>query len=146
MHMPERCILDTKWFFYLLALTVLMCGIFYYYLFRPPVLVSEWIGLADAHDTPSFRRYLDWFPSFVHVFSFSLLTWLALEKRYAFFSVMLWVGINLFFEIAQMLPSAYAKNLPGILYVYVLRGTFSISDILAVCMAGGFSYLVMRIK
>ena len=96
----------------------LLVGIAYYAAFR-------WAGsvVFYAHDSNN----VAFFPSFIHVFSFSLMTSACVWKNHIHIRLVCisWVFINIAFECAQLLPANP-----------VWYGTFDFYDILA-SFAGG---------
>ncbi len=129
---------------YLIAFFSLAVGGGYYYLFRSAVVAERWFGFE--RETLSFAdsALLGALPEFVHVFAFSLLTYLVLERRYALFSILFWVTVNLFFELAQLLPKESVFELPYILRIYIQNGTFSVLDIAAIFLGGYLAYKLIK--
>ena len=125
---------------WLTAITLLFLGVAYYWLVRtggstfflyplprPPALA----------DLSFLAPWLDWLPSFLHVFSFSILTWLTLDGRHPFACCALWFLVNAFFEVGQLLPEDLAQCLPNFanLRGYCTKGVFDPVDVVA-CLAG----------
>ena len=55
----------------LFLFTLFILGIFYYWFIQDSTVVSEYLGINHyAKDITLFR--IDWFPSFVHQFSFTI--------------------------------------------------------------------------
>ena len=128
----------------LLVILPLGIGILYYYFLREPIVVFSWLGSTNFYIPSSITQYLDFLPTFVHVFSFSLLTWWALDKSYEKTSVLIWVIINLVFEIGQALPHKYLIYFPDIIKSYCINGTFAYDDMISIFVAGGLAYWVMK--
>ena len=129
---------------YLIALTALLGGVLYYYIFRTPVLAYAWFGISHEAMFSGGGVVLDALPSFVHVFAFSLLTWLALDRQYPYWSTGFWAGVNLLFEFGQAMPHKWAASFPHILKIYFMNGTFSIADITAIFLAAAIALKIMR--
>ncbi len=123
----------------------LAAGFLYYLLFRDATLFSGWIGLESCRVVGKATWFLYALPTFLHVFAFSMLTWLLLGLRHPLFSTLLWAGINLFFELLQLLSERDAAVLPSILQTYAARGTFDIADIAAIVLASAVSLAAMQL-
>lgn len=130
---------DSTWIFALLSLLI---GIFYYLVFREPILVSTWLGVESYHLQKQLL-WLGWLPSFVHQFSFVLLSWLVLEKKYKWFVLSLWLGVNGLFELGQALPTMYVQGFPRTIANYFENGTYSHGDMLAILGATVVAYGVI---
>ena len=98
-----------------------------------------------------------WLPSFVHPFSFSLLTAAALPQRSVprYGACIAWAAVNLAFEAGQhpwvsvRLASALQGELAGMpfsrpLARYFVRGTFDPGDVLAVLLGALAAAFVLR--
>lgn len=131
---------------YTIAFVSLLGGVGFYYFFRAPVAAYGWFGLEGMRLFGSDSAVLGALPEFVHVFSFSLLTFLILDRSYPLWSTLFWVAINLIAELAQLLPKASVENLPQILQRYIVNGTFSIADIAAILWGGILAYILMTYK
>ena len=117
-------------------------GILYYWLVRESTMVSEYLGISHYSKKIEFFR-IDWFPSFVHQFSFVIFTWLALERSYLWFSLLFWFIINSLFELGQAMPSKYLNYFPKVMSDYFSHGTYAYEDILAIVVATFVAYIVM---
>ncbi|MEW8254229.1 MAG: hypothetical protein AB2747_07740 [Candidatus Thiodiazotropha taylori] len=122
------------------ALCSLLLGLFYYWLLRAPdsaLLLSVIPGNRAIAVDPSLAASLGWLPTFLHVFTFSILTVLVLGDRTINFSCALWAIVNAGFEIGQALPNDLIFRLPEFLnlHQYLVSGTFSYLDLLA-CLLG----------
>ena len=127
----------------IIALLPLLIGTIYHLIFREPIFASTWLGMEALH----FQKHLtllNWLPSFVHQFSFLILSWLAVEKQYTWYILFLWSIINITFELAQGLESKYLYYLPNILEKYFKNGTYSHEDILAIVFATMIAYTIMN--
>jgi len=123
-----------------LAISVFIGGLLFYALLRPPTIVANWLKIRDLHINTSWLTYVNWFPSFSHVFSFTLLTWIVLNRTKKNFSLFLWVTLNLLYEWGQL----SSKLLPPLLQKYFITGTFDIYDVLAIFCGGLMALVVMR--
>ena len=118
-------------------------GIFYYWLFRDSTIVSAYLGVSLYQKELSSLN-IDWFPSFIHQFSFVIFTWLALERNHVLFSLFFWFFLNAFFELGQALSSEYYGCFPNIVIDYFKQGTYSHKDMLALMVASFLAYIVMN--
>ena len=121
---------------FLLSIGLLVLGILYYLLFREPIITSQYLGLESLHINLPLIINFDWLPSFVHQFSFVLLTWLALERTYKWFALLFWFSINVGFELIQILPITN----------YIFAGTYSHADMVAIFIATYFAHIMMEEK
>lgn len=125
------------------AIIVLLLGTAFYWFTRPQDSAA-FLSLLPAFpldQNPSFfARWLGWLPTFVHVFSFSLLTCLALGRRHLLFACILWGGINVFFELGQALPPRIIQLLPDLFNIrsYFSSGVFDLLD-LGACFTGAWA-------
>ena len=117
-------------------------GIFYYWLFREQTVVSEYLGISYYTKDIEFFR-IDWFPSFVHQFSFVIFTWLALERSCLWFSLFFWFITNSLFELGQAIPGEYLNYFPKVVADYFKHGTYTHEDMLAIVVATLVAYVVM---
>ncbi len=114
------------------AFGALLLGLVFYLLFRPEESAPLLRLLPRVSNVPHANALafsLNWLPSFIHVFSFSLMTWFTLGRRYALLSASIWCAINLFFEFVQYNPE-YLKMLST-----YYGGTFDTADVFA-CLSG----------
>jgi len=123
-------------YLFLFSIGLLILGIGYYLLFRTPILASEWLNVEFLHQELSLPFSINWLPSFVHQLAFVLITWLTLEKKHKWFSLLFWLGMNVTFELLQMFPT---KN-------YMFLGTYSHEDMIAIFVASWFAYILMKGK
>ena len=131
---------NLKLFFFTFVFFTL--GIFYYWLVREPTIVSKYLGISHYIKEIAFFR-IDWFPSFVHQFSFVIFTWLALERSHLWFSLLFWFITNTLFELGQAIPNEYLNYFPKVLANYFKHGTYAHEDILAIVGATLLAYVVM---
>lgn len=129
--------------YFMIALVVFAIGILFYYYFRQPTIVAQYLGIDTLNIDATYKNYINWFPSFAHVFSFSIFTWLILEKHYANGAILFWTLFNLFVEFGQMLTQPM-NFLPQFLNNYFIRGTFSVSDAIAIIIAALCAKILIR--
>jgi len=128
---------------FLFTLGLFTLGILYYWLARESTVVSECLGIS--HYTREIEFFhIDWFPSFVHQFSFVIFTWLALERSYLWFSLIFWFVLNSIFELGQAMPSEYIDYFPKIFADYFSHGTYGHDDMFAIVMATTIAYIVIN--
>jgi len=129
----------------LTAIGVLSLGFLYYWLVHEPTIVSEYLGIAHCKTELNLCR-IDWFPSFVHQFSFVVFTWLALGKTHLWFSLIFWFLLNSLFELGQALPSEYCDDFPNLIANYFKHGTYSHADMFALVVASFLAYILINKK
>lgn len=123
-----------SFFYFILACVVFGIGILFYYYFRQPTIVAQYLGIDTLNINTMYIQYINWFPSFAHVFSFSIFTWLILDRQYLNQAILFWTLFNLIVEFGQLLTKEVAF-LPQFLNNYFIRGTFSIADAIAIIVA-----------
>ncbi len=133
-------------FYHLISISAFTIGVIYYYFLRDSTIVALWLGIDDNHTFNKYTLYFNSLPSFVHVFSFSIFTWLVLEKHYANTSILFWVTLNVIFEIGQMINIYYLTWLPKLLQQYFQRGTYDLGDIIAIIVGGICAKIVIDFK
>ena len=121
-------------YFLFFSIGLLGLGIGYYILFRTPILFSEWFGIESIHQQFKLEIAVDWLPSFVHQLAFILITWITLERKHKWFSLLFWLGMNITFELLQMFPNSN----------YIVSGTYSHEDMIAIFMASLVAYFLMK--
>lgn len=130
----------------LIVLPLLLTALFYLW-FRQGTVVYQALGL-DSQQLHFFNsEVINALPSFVHVYSLSLITWWVNGKKYGLFSILLWVIINLVFELGQLLNHDQASHFPTLLADYFANGQFSGFDIAAIFAGALAAYLtISKIK
>jgi len=130
----------------LIVLPLLLTALFYLW-FRQGTVVYQALGL-DSQQLHFFNsEVINALPSFVHVYSLSLITWWVNGKKYGLFSILLWVIINLVFELGQLLNHDQASHFPTLLADYFANGHFSGFDIAAIFAGALAAYLtISKIK
>lgn len=140
----------------IIGLSVLFFGLFFYILFRDQTYFTHKLSIANVQ-LPYNAGGLIWnsFPSFVHVFSFSMITAsLFKDSRFMYFVVCtIWLMINCMFELSQkykafamgIIPSwfesmPYLENTKN----FISYGTYDINDIFSM-LAGAFTAFCVMI-
>ena len=131
--------------FTLATVGFLSLGVFYYWLVRESTVVSEYLGIVHFKTELSLWR-IDWFPSFVHQFSFVIFTWLALGRTYLWFSLIFWFVLNSLFELGEALPSEYCDYFTNLIANYLKHGTYSHAEMFALVVASFLAYIVINKK
>lgn len=133
-----------------------MAGCTYYLFFRRTPLImpaSQYFsGWLQFRSEPSIDFIaMQSVPSFIHVFSYSILSTLAfqvLRLRIILGSCFTWTLINILFELGQLLNTKQSRVLadhpydllPVPVYQYFVSGTFDWWDIVS-CVGGGATAL-----
>jgi len=125
------------------AMIALLAGLAYYWAIRPAgstVFLSLLPAFAPEYSSTLFTRWSGWLPTFIHVFAFALLTYLALGRRHALFACLLWGVINALFEFGQALPAETVEWMPELfnLRTYFSHGIFDPLDLVA-CVTGAWA-------
>jgi len=145
----------------LVGLSILLLGTLVYLIDRPPhntYFVFKSFKNISLYDTlPNiFGSIGNNLPSFIHVFSFILITggFLSCQKRGCLIVCAFWFLAEIFFELGQKFNSLILKTIPnwflGVPLLentknYFVRGTFDYFDILAIAIGTITAYLVLLI-
>ncbi len=121
--------------YWIIASVVFIIGIAFYYYFREPTIVEVFLNIDHPTVLLPYTNYLNWYPSFAHVFSFSIFTWLLLEKQYENYSILFWMVLNIIVEFGQMLDTPIGIFPINIQYYFIV-GTFCWWDIVAIILGG----------
>ena len=122
---------------YVLSIGALCVGLLFYLLVRPEgsaVFLKQLPTVKNIVYANQYAEMFNWLPSFVHVLSFSLLSWLAMGRRLGVLVTVTWCLINLYFEFSQI------KN--GVFSYF--PGTFDVADVVACLLAVLFAVLIMQ--
>jgi hypothetical protein len=127
----------------LLAVMALLMGVAYYWITRPAgssVFLTLLPEFPLNQYSSFFARWFGWLPTLLHVFAFSLLTYLALGRRHLLFSCILWGVINALFELGQAMSPEYTGFIPDLFNIrsYFDYGVFDPLDLTA-CIAGAWA-------
>lgn len=131
---------------YLLPVLILMplvlTALFYLW-FREGTVVYQALGLESQQIHFFHNEVINCLPSFAHVYSLSLVSWWVNGKRNGLFSVMLWVIINVVFELGQLLNRDQVGYFPKLLADYFANGHFSGFDMAAIFVGGVAAYFTI---
>ena len=143
----------------LIGLISLLFGTFVYLFYRPPdqtyfIYISE-LNISLYNTLPNIFGLLAYsLPAFIHVFAFILITagLMSCQKRGRLIICLSWFFVDFAFELGQKF-NEWALNLiptwfSGIPFLentenYFLRGTFDISDLVAVALGTVIAYCVL---
>ena len=105
----------------------------------------EWIGIENSLILDNtFQAYILWFPTFIHTFLFSILSWWAMNFTFPKTSIFIWFTINIIAEISQSLNSDILKFLPHTLQNYCALGSFDWWDIGSIFLGSILALLLIR--
>jgi len=122
----------------------LVLGFLYYYFLRDLIIGFSWMGIEKVGMiNTSWSTYFLWFPTFIHPFIFSLLSWWATGFTYPKASVSFWLIVNLLAELGQGMENSFFNNFPTILKHYFQYGTFDYWDMLSIVLGAFFAYIVI---
>ena len=143
----------------LIGLTALLLGTLIYLIDRPPehtYFIYKSFITTNLHNTiPNLFGFVGYsLPSFIHVFSFILITagLLHCQKRGRIIICVCWFLIDCAFELGQKFNSLLLKIIPdwfeGIPFLentknYFLYGTFDFVDLVAVTIGTVIAYFVL---
>jgi len=141
---------------------VLIVGSLIYLIDRPPcnTYFVNFIGISLYNSLPNiFGSIGNYLPTFVHVFSFILITasFLPSRKRYYLVISLSWFLLDCIFEVGQKFNNFSSKIIPDwfveIPFLentknYFQYGTFDYFDLLSIAVGAGFAYfaLLMTMK
>ena len=133
----------------LLAIASLLLGLYLYFFERNGFLVFE--GIAGNKVLNIFGNFGYNLPSFLHAFSFSLLSVIILgaKRKWILFSCIFWFLLELLFELGQM-PFFSDKiislgvNKYSLIGRYFSFGTFDILDLLASLLGVLLTVFILR--
>jgi hypothetical protein len=144
-----------------IGLIVLLIGTVFYFIDRPPgdVYFVKLLGthLSRFDKWPAiFGRFGANLPSFVHAFSFSLISAsiLSCRIRGAIIVCLSWVLINILFELGQKYHTAVNRFVPEwfdeVLFFentrsFFRRGNYDHNDVIATCLGGLAALLIIVI-
>ena len=136
-----------NYFIFILILSLLL-GFGYYYFLRSSIIGFSWIGIEKTVTLDlAWTSYFLWFPTFIHPFIFSLLSWWAIGFSYPKTMVLFWLSINLIAETGQGIEKSFFDNFPSILKNYFQYGTFDCWDMLSIALSAFFAYVfILKLK
>jgi hypothetical protein len=141
----------------LIGVITLACGVMFYICYRHHSYLTTLLHL----DMPRVTEYTIvphaiWssLPSYIHVFSFAMITAGLVRFSYITYGLVccLWIIINILFEIGQYYKHPVMDILPlwfstipllSNSYAYFVHGTYDINDMLAIVLGGCSAYYVM---
>jgi hypothetical protein len=142
---------------FLIGAGVLIFGLFFYILFRDQTYFMYKFNIGNFQLLHNARGVI-WnsFPSFVHVFSFSMITAsLIKDSRFRYFVVCtFWLMINCSFEFFQKykafalgITPSWFESIPflGNTKNFILNGTFDLMDIFSIFAGAVAAFCVMVI-
>ena len=145
----------------LIGIPVLPLGILIYLTDRPPeqtyFVYKSFVNISLHNTLPSlFGLIGNSLPSFVHVFSFILITagLLHCQKRGRLVICVCWFLTDVIFELGQKFKALSSAMVPdwfsGILFLensknYILLGTFDFNDLTAIAFGTILAYFVLSI-
>ena len=120
----------------------LILGFLYYYFLRDTVVGLSWLGVEKVI-TLDFKlaTYFLWFPTFIHPFLFSILSWWAMGFTYPKPSILFWLVINLLAEIGQGMEQSFFDNFPLVLKHYFQYGVFDWFDMVSIFLGAFLAYV-----
>ena len=144
---------------FLIGLTVLLLGTLIYLIDRPPdqtyFVYKSFVNISLHNTIPNLFGFIgNSLPSFVHVFSFILITagLLHCQKRGCLIICSCWFLIDFIFELGQKFKLLFSTMVPdwfsGILFLeniknYFFSGTFDLNDLIAIFLGVIFAYFVL---
>ena len=143
----------------LIGITVLLIGTSIYMTDRPPdqtyFVYKSFVNISLHNTIPNLFGFIgNSLPSFVHVFSFILITagLLHCQKRGCLIICSCWFLIDFIFELGQKFKLLFSTMVPdwfsGILFLeniknYFFSGTFDLNDLIAIFLGVIFAYFVL---
>jgi hypothetical protein len=145
----------------LIGLSVLLLGTLVYVVDRPPdqtyFVYKSFVNISFHNTLPNLFGFIgNSLPSFVHVFSFILITagLLHCQKRGCIFICSCWFFTDLLFELGQKFKALSSAMVPDcfseILFLensknYFLSGTFDLNDLTAIAFGTILAYFALSI-
>ncbi|HPC04306.1 MAG TPA: hypothetical protein PKY58_09495 [Syntrophales bacterium] len=145
----------------LMGFSALLAGVFLYGFFRAPeqVYFLRFLHLPPGEAVslpPAVSALTNSLPSFLHVFSFSLLTAALFPPtgKAILLSCFFWTAVDLLFELGQNFGEAAAGMVPswfqGVPFLentagFFRQGVFDTADMTAMAAAGVTAYMVLQI-
>ena len=145
----------------LIGLSVLLLGTLVYVVDRPPIqtyfVYKSFVNISLHNTLPNLFGFIgNSLPSFVHVFSFILITGglLHCQKRGCIFICSCWFFTDLLFELGQKIKALSSAMVPDwfseIPFLensknYFLSGTFDFNDLTAIVFGTILAYFALSI-
>lgn len=131
----------------ILIITPLLLTAVFYLWFREGTVFYQALGLDSQQQHFFNNELINALPSFAHVYSLSLISWWVNGQKNGLFSILLWVIINVVFELGQRLNHDQVSHFPTLIADYFASGHFSGFDIAAIFAGGLAAYLtISKIK
>lgn len=131
----------------ILIITPLLFTAVFYLWFREGTVFYQALGLDSQQQHFFNNELINALPSFAHVYSLSLISWWVNGQKNGLFSILLWVIINVVFELGQRLNHDQVSHFPTLIADYFSSGHFSGFDIAAIFAGGLAAYLtISKIK
>ncbi len=142
----------------LIGVTVLLVGTLVYLVDRPPdqtyFVYSSPFNISLFKNPSNFSHIGKSLPSFIHVFSFILITagLISCRKKVYLIICLGWYLVDCAFELGQKFNSLFSKIIPswftGIPFLentenYFLCGTFDFNDLAAITIGSVMAYFVL---
>jgi hypothetical protein len=133
--------------FILIGLLTLVSGAMIYIFNRPPTLLSATIGITPSYTSGLFGQFMYNMPTFLHTFSFTLLTvgFGKLRATGSFIAIFFWFSVNIIFETIQYGPIAdkiindtHFKFLAN----FAQSGTFDFFDLISISLGSLASFFL----
>jgi hypothetical protein len=145
----------------LIGLTVLLLGTLVYLIDRSPdqtyFVYKNFVNISLHNTLPNLFGFIgNSLPSFIHVFSFILITagLFQCQKRGCLIICACWFLTDVIFELGQKFKALSSTMVPdwfsGIIFLensknYILLGTFDFNDLTAITFGTILAYLVLSI-
>jgi len=142
---------------FVIGFTVLIFGLVFYILFRDQTYFTQKLNIENVQ-LPYNAGGVIWnsFPSFVHVFSFSMITAsLIKDSKFMYFIVCtIWLIINCIFELSQKykafalgITPSWFESIPFLENTknFFLNGTFDVMDIFSIFAGAITAFYVLTI-
>jgi hypothetical protein len=143
----------------LIGLTVLLLGTLVYLIDRSPdqtyFVHKSFVNISLHNTLPNLFGFIgNSLPSFIHVFSFILITagLMQCKKRGCLIICACWFLTDVIFELGQKFKLLFSTMVPdwfsGILFLeniknYFFSGTFDLNDLIAIVLGVIFAYFVL---
>ena len=131
-----------------IGVSALFFGFLYYAFCRPdpPLLISWFVSEQEIVGIYNIQHFGYSFPTFVHVFGFSLISAAFIDRRlsYIIICVSTWFIINVLFEIFSLIPITTMESIiPTSVAQVITEGTFDYYDIVAAFWGAIFAIYVI---
>jgi len=121
----------------MLAILVFLSGVAYYMYFRCQMLLLE----VECEVVPF--QILTSYPTFVHVFSFSVLHVILFNTRY-WYGPIFWFVVNVVFEVGQVATKSGESS--TLFASYFTNGVFDLDDLLAALIGAVVAFALLKLE